>query len=63
MEEGVYLCLTDLLDQDLTAYEFFQTLSPEVRQDLHRRDDEITTFSELQAQTAALRMPSGGFCE
>ena len=24
-----YLCLTDLLDQDLSAYEFFQTLSPE----------------------------------
>ena len=24
----MYLCLTDLLDQDLSAYEYFQTLPP-----------------------------------
>ena len=30
MDHGLpgYLCLTDLLDQDLSAYEFFQTVSP-----------------------------------
>lgn len=46
-----YLCLTDLLDQDLSAYEYFQTLSPELKEKLQRRDD-ITTFEELQSRAA-----------
>ena len=50
-----YLCLTDLLDQDLSAYEYFQTLSPEEQSNLRRYDSEIATFSELQSQAARLR--------
>ena len=50
-----YLCLTDLLDQDLSAYEFFRTLSPEAQSSLRRYDSEIATFSELQSQAARLR--------
>ena len=50
-----YLCLTDLLGQDLSAYEFFQTLSPEEQSSLRRYDSEIATFSELQSQAARLR--------
>ena len=50
-----YLCLTDLLDQDLSAYEFFQTLSPDEQSDLRRYDSEIATFSELQARAAHLQ--------
>lgn len=42
-----HLCLTDLLDQDLTAYEYFQTLPGDVRCALFAK--EITTFDELQA--------------
>ena len=34
-----YLCLTDLLDQDLSSYEYFQTLAPEVQTALRRQDD------------------------
>ena len=43
------LCLTELLDQDLSAYEYFQTLSPEL-QDKLRREDEVRSFEELQAR-------------
>ena len=50
-----YLCLSDMLDQDLSAYEFFQTLSPEEQSSLRRYDSEIATFSELQSQAARLR--------
>lgn len=50
-----YLCLTDLLDQDLSAYEFFQTLSPEAQSALRRYDGDIATFTELQAHAAALK--------
>jgi hypothetical protein len=46
-----YLCLTDLLDQDLSAYEYFQTLSPDLQTKL-RREDDITTFTELQSRAA-----------
>ena len=41
-----HLCLTDLLDQDLTAYEFYQTLPQNVRNLL--KEQEITSFDELQ---------------
>jgi hypothetical protein len=49
MEE--YLCLTELLDQDLSAYEFFQTLAP-MLQDRLRQEDQIRSFAELQARAA-----------
>lgn len=48
------LCLTELLDQDLSAYEYFQTLSPEL-QDKLRREDEIRSFAELQARAGKER--------
>lgn len=46
-----YLCLTELLDQDLSAYEFFQTLAP-VLQDQLKQDGDIRSFTELQARAA-----------
>ena len=49
-----YLCLTDLLDQDLSAYEYFQTLPTDVREE-RKREDSITTFDELQARAAHLQ--------
>ena len=45
------LCLTELLDQDLSAYEYFQTLPPELQTKL-RREDEIRSFEELQSRAA-----------
>ena len=44
-----YLCLTDLLDQDLSAYEYFYTLPPDVQETLRKQDD-IASFDELQAR-------------
>lgn len=41
-----YLCLSDLLDQDPTAFEYFQTLPPEARRALQQSD--AATFEELQ---------------
>ena len=42
-----YLCLTDLLDQDLSSYEYFQTLAPEIQTALRRE--------ALQARAERLR--------
>lgn len=50
-----YLCLTDLLDQDLSAYEYFQTLGPDVQRALRNYSGEIVTFAELQSLAARLR--------
>nr|WP_326186147.1 hypothetical protein [uncultured Oscillibacter sp.] len=50
-----YLCLTDLLDQDLSAYEYFQTLPPDVQTRLRREDGPIGTLDELQGRVAGLR--------
>ena len=48
-----YLCLSDLLDQDLSAYEYFQSLPPDVREAL-KREDGVTNFDELQAHARHL---------
>ena len=53
-----YLCLTDLLDQDLSAYEYFQTLSPEMQTTLRREDGNIGTLDALQARVAHLQSSS-----
>lgn len=54
MYDEEYLSLEDLLDQDLSAYEFFQTLSPEA-QALLEVDDTVTSFARLQSKTAQMR--------
>ena len=41
-----YLGLTELLDQDLSACECFQTLPPELQTALRRRDS-VSSFEEL----------------
>ena len=54
MYDEEYLSLEDLLDQDLSAYEFFQTLSPEA-QALLEAEDTVTSFARLQSKTAQMR--------
>lgn len=49
-----YICLTDLLDQDLTAHEYYQGLPDFVRSQL--KDAEITSFHELQKYVQQIEM-------
>ena len=46
-----YLCLTELLDQDTSAYEYFHALPPDVQEKL-KREDDISSFAELQSKAA-----------
>lgn len=48
-----YLCLSELLEQDISSYEFFQGLPPLIQKELENQ--EITTFSELQAAATRAR--------
>lgn len=52
------LCLTDLIDQDLSAYEYYQSLSGKIQAQL--ADCEIATLDELQAAVARIRKREGG---
>ena len=54
-----YLCLSDMLDQDLSAYEYFQTLPSDVREAL-KREDGVTNFDELQARAKNLSQAGPG---
>lgn len=58
MPDYVHLCLSDLLDQDLTSQEFFNTLPTSVRQKL-LQEDEARTFGELQERAAKLKIKMG----
>lgn len=48
-----HLCLSDLLDQDLSSYEFFHGLPAPVQAKLLKQ--EISSFEELQHAAAQAR--------
>lgn len=50
---GDYLDLTDLLDRDISGFEFFQTLPEPVKKELRNRD--IRSFRELQEEAGRLK--------
>ncbi len=50
----VHLCLSDLLDQDLSSDEYFSSLPEAVKKQLENRDD-ICTFSQLQQEAEKLK--------
>lgn len=54
MSESVYLCLSELLDQDLSSQEYFNSLPDRVRQSLLLEDD-VRTFAELQERADRLK--------
>ena len=49
----MHLDLTDLLDQDISSFEYFQTLPEGVKKKLRTLD--IRTFEELQEQAGKLK--------
>ncbi len=42
-----YLCLTDLLDGDLTSYEYFCSLPENIKKAVEEED--VRTFEEMQS--------------
>lgn len=54
MSEHIFLCLRELLDQDITSMEYFNTLPDEVRRRLLLQDD-ARSFHELQEQGNILK--------
>ena len=48
-----FLCLSDLLDQDLSSYEYFHSLPKELQNKIIMKD--ITSFEEMQAYVSQQR--------
>ena len=48
---GQHLCLTDLLDQDTSSYEFFYSQPDAVQQKI--READPSSFEEMQETVAA----------
>jgi len=47
MKEGSYqIGLSDLLDQDISSYEYFNSLAPKIQQKIIARD--LNSFEEMQ---------------
>lgn len=53
MSEYFHLCLTDLLDQDLSSYEYFHSLPEEIQQKIRKED--FRSFEEMQNYVRKLR--------
>ena len=53
MSEWIHLCLSDLLDQDISSYEYFQSLPSDVKSRVMQSD--VRSFTELQDYVARLR--------
>lgn len=56
--DHVHLCLTDLIDQDLSAYEYYHSLSSKIQSELQNR--EISTLDELQDAVAEIKAREKG---
>ena len=59
-EQNMFLCLTDLLDQDLSAYEYFCTLDSNIQDILRRQEGDINSFEQLQHRVNLLRASNFG---
>ncbi len=53
MKDRYYLGITDLLDQDLTSYEYFYALPPELQSRVFAKD--AASFAEMQDCVEKLR--------
>ncbi|WP_312645711.1 hypothetical protein [Hydrogenoanaerobacterium sp.] len=53
MSESFHLCLSDLLDQDLSSYEYFYSLPAEIQSKVRRSD--VRSFEEMQEYVTKLR--------
>lgn len=50
MYPNLYLCLSDLLDQDLSSYEYFHSLSDDLQKEIEKRD--FCSFADMQHYVA-----------
>lgn len=51
-----HLCLSDLLEEDLSSYEFFQTLPQPIQEKLEQMD--VSTFAEMQQAVSKIKKAS-----
>lgn len=58
MPENIHLCLSDLIDQDLSSYEYYQSLPESTRRKVAEAD--VCSFEEMQALVLKLERKKHG---
>lgn len=53
MSETIHLCLSDLLDQDLSSYEYFHSLPQEIQRKIEASD--VRSFDQMQSYVSKLK--------
>lgn len=53
MTDDIHLCLTELLDQDITSYEYFHSLPKDIQMKIRKED--LRSFREMQNYVKELR--------
>ncbi len=53
-----HLCLSDLLEEDLSSYEFFHSLPRDIQEKIKQAD--VSTFAEMQQTVAKIKQKNPG---
>lgn len=53
-----HLCLSDLLEEDLSSYEFFHSLPHDIQEKIKQAD--VSTFAEMQQTVAKIKQKNPG---
>lgn len=53
-----HLCLSDLLEEDLSSYEFFHSLPRDIQEKIKQAD--VSTFAEMQQTVAKIKQKNSG---
>ncbi|HEX2985225.1 MAG TPA: hypothetical protein VHO71_00240 [Caproiciproducens sp.] len=51
--EQMHLCLSDMLDQDLTSYEYYHSLPEDIQRRI--QDSDVRSFDEMQSFVAQIK--------
>lgn len=49
-----FLCLSDLLNKDLSSYEYFYSLTPEIQKKIEEHD--VNSFDDLQKLAEKIKL-------
>lgn len=50
-----FLCLSDLLDQDLSSYEYFYSLPLEIQKKIEERESDVNSFADMQQMAEKIK--------
>lgn len=59
MSNEIYLCLSDLLSEDLSSYEYFTSLPTKLQKKIEKMD--VRSFRQMQNAVISLNMDNSSY--